>query len=37
MILTIAKLLLFFAGLAVIIIVIYYVVELIRWLWGKRR
>ena len=37
MIMTIAKLILLFACLAVIIIVIYYAVELVRWLWRKRR
>jgi len=37
MILTIAKFVLLFACLAVIVIVVYYVVELIRWLWGRRK
>ena len=37
MILTIAKLILLFAGLAVIVIVVYYVKELIMWLWRRRK
>ena len=37
MLLTIAKLILLFACLAVIVIVVHYVIELIRWLWERRK